>query len=125
MAKQYHKYRPRSSTFMKFTSEMISVSFNSSTLHIFKSITKANFSASIPAGSYMYPEESDKVNTFAPSWVAFSQAYCATFPEPEITTVFPSKLSPLSLAFVLQNTRYHNPLLQDELRNHPKMHLYR
>ena len=35
------------------------------------------------------------VTTFPPNWVAFSAAYWATFPEPEITTVFPEKLSPL------------------------------
>ena len=38
--------------------------------------------------------ESDIVTTFAPSCVAFLAAYCATFPEPEIATVLPWKLSP-------------------------------
>ena len=36
--------------------------------------------------------------TFAPNWVAFSQAYRATLPDPEMTTVAPSKLFPASLS---------------------------
>ena len=32
--------------------------------------------------------------TLPPSWVHFSAAYWATLPEPETTTVLPSKLSP-------------------------------
>ena len=37
----------------------------------------------------MYPPESDSVKTVAPNSIAFSAAYCATLPEPEITTRFP------------------------------------
>ena len=39
------------------------------------------------------PEESEKVTTLAPSSRHFSAAYWATFPEPEIATLLPSKLS--------------------------------
>ena len=41
----------------------------------------------------MYPSESDNVTTLAPNCVAFSVAYCATFPEPETATIFPLKES--------------------------------
>ena len=43
----------------------------------------------------MYPEESESVTTFPPNCVAFSVAYCATFPEPETATTLPAKESPL------------------------------
>ena len=41
----------------------------------------------------MYPSESENVTTLAPNCVAFSVAYCATFPEPETATIFPVKES--------------------------------
>ena len=55
----------------------------------------------------MLQEESDSVITLAPSWVAFSQAYCATFPEPEIATSLSLMLSPLELS--ISCTKYSRP----------------
>ena len=55
----------------------------------------------------MYPDESEAVTTLAHRWIHFSIAYCATFPEPETTTVFPFRLS-----FFVANiswTKYTNP----------------
>ena len=40
----------------------------------------------------MVPEESDNVTTFPPSSITFSAANCATFPDPEIATTFPSNV---------------------------------
>ena len=48
-----------------------------------------NLSSLIPSLSNKVPDESDIVMTFAPRWIHFSAAYCATFPEPEIATDFP------------------------------------
>ena len=48
----------------------------------------------MPSGSWMYPDESESVTTFAPSSVAFMQAYWATLPDPEMQTVLPLKESP-------------------------------
>ena len=62
----------------------------------FSSIKAASCASVMPlSGNSAKPLESDTVSTFAPSWMAFSQAYCATFPLPEITTRLPSSLSPL------------------------------
>ena len=58
-------------------------------------ITWFNFSVLIPSSSKIYPPESDNVKTVAPNSIAFSAANCATFPEPEITTLFPLKESAL------------------------------
>jgi len=43
-----------------------------------------------PSGSYTVPPESDTVSTCAPSAIAFSTAYWATLPEPEMLTRRPS-----------------------------------
>ena len=45
--------------------------------------------------------------TLAPSSVAFSVAYIATFPEPEITTFLPEK--EILLAFIISSVKYTNP----------------
>ena len=42
-----------------------------------------------------YGHTGDSVTGFPPRSRTFSTEYCATFPEPEIATVFPSKLSSL------------------------------
>ena len=46
----------------------------------------------------MKPPESDKVTGFAPNSISFSQANCATFPDPETVTVLPSNESSLVLS---------------------------
>ena len=58
----------------------------------------ASLAASIPAGSWIVPDESDMVTTRAPSWVSFSVAKVATFPLPETAAVAPSRSSPMSSA---------------------------
>ena len=54
-------------------------SFMRPLLIFFNSFTKDNFLISIPSLSKIKPEESERVTTFAPNCIAFSQAYCATF----------------------------------------------
>ena len=63
-------------------------------LIFFSSITSASNASVKPFFTKTVPFESDRVTTFAPKNIAFSAANCATFPEPEIETVFPAKLSP-------------------------------
>ena len=57
-------------------------------------ISSANNSGVMPCATNSVPPESDSVSTFAPNCMAFSQAYCATLPEPETATVLPTRLSP-------------------------------
>ena len=60
-----------------------------------RSMTQANFSRSMPSGSWMKPDESEKVTGLPPRSSTFSQANWATFPDPEIETVAPSNDLPL------------------------------
>ena len=64
----------------------------------FRFIIQDNFSVSIPSESWIYPFESLIVTTLAPSCIHFSQANCATLPEPEIDTILFFKLSSFVLS---------------------------
>src|SRR5512133_1891826 len=58
-------------------------------------ITNASFSSLKPSASSISPLESDIVTTFAPIWIAFCVAYCATLPEPDTVQILSFRLSPL------------------------------
>ncbi|MNL75004.1 hypothetical protein D3C87_2007320 [compost metagenome] len=55
---------------------------------------RASFSVVKPASSTTVPLESEAVITRAPNCIAFSIAYCATFPDPDTATRIPSKPNP-------------------------------
>src|SRR5690606_41157110 len=59
----------------------------------FSSITSANKASVKPSLMYTVPPESESETTLAPKYIAFSAAYCATLPEPEMVTTLSLKLS--------------------------------
>src|SRR3989338_3895787 len=76
-------------------------------LTFLRSMTNSHPSLVSPFGMVMVPSESDRVTTFAPSCIAFSAAYCATFPLPEMATFLPLNDSPLVLS--ISTAKYTQP----------------
>ena len=84
-------------------------------------MTSASNASVKPFFTNTVPAESESETTFAPKYIAFSAAYCATLPEPEIVTILSLKLSPRVLSISSAKYTVPKPVASGRANEPPKV----